>query len=87
MAIDFQHSKQLTLIQPAAESSLQPKNKDHRQPLHPRLACIIEETLSVRKTNEYMRQASGNQRKVLFIPVILINNHMIHILPFPAAMC
>jgi hypothetical protein len=61
MAIDFQHSKKLTLIQPT-EGSL--PQQGHGQPLDPRLACIIEETLNVRKTNEYMRQTSGNQIEV-----------------------
>jgi hypothetical protein len=82
MAIDFQHSERLTLSQPAEDSLSQQREMGRRQSLHPRLACIIEETLNVRRTNEYMRQqAPGNQREVLCLtPIILIIRHMIHIL-------
>jgi len=67
MSIDFQHSKVLTLVQsdPSVQTSL-----GHRQPLHPRLACIIQETLDVRKNNDHIRNASINQRTV-FISLLL----------------
>jgi hypothetical protein len=48
MSLDFQHSKVLTLDQS------DPSSLGHRQPLHPRLACIIQETLNVCKNNEYI---------------------------------
>jgi hypothetical protein len=73
MAIDFQHSQRLTLVQPAEDSLPQKREMGHRHSLHPHLACIIEETLNVRKKNEYMRrQATGDQHKVLCLTIIIL---------------
>jgi hypothetical protein len=85
MAIDFQHSKRLTLVQPV-EGSPQPTTDD-RQPLHPRLACIIEETLNVRNNSEYMRKICGDQCEVCLTHTILIISDMVHSLLLTAAMC
>jgi len=85
MAIDFQHSKQLTLVQPV-EGSPQPTT-GHHQPLHPHLACIIEETLNVHNNSEYMRKICGDQCEVCSTHTILIISDMVHSLLLTAAMC
>ena len=73
MAIDFKHSQRLTLVQPDEDSFPQKREKNHHYSLHPHLACIIEETLNVHKTNEYMQwQATGDQCKVLCLTTIIL---------------
>jgi hypothetical protein len=85
MAIDFRHSKQLTLVQPVEGSpQLTP---GHRQPLHPRLACIIEETLNVHHNSGYMRKICGDQCEVCLTHTILIISDMVHSPLLTAAMC
>ena len=65
MSIDFQHSKDLTLIQPN-QPDLNQHHRSHAKPLHPSLACIIEETLRICQNNEFIKQASKDKNTVRF---------------------
>jgi hypothetical protein len=60
MDIDIQHAQKFTLASETKESSA-------HIPLHPRLACIIEETVKLRKNNEYIRKTSDDQSAVWII--------------------
>jgi hypothetical protein len=83
MDIDIQHTQKFSLASETKESS-------DRMPLHPRLACIIEETVKLRKNNEYIRKISDDQLAVWFIysdnPISMLQTYCLLLLQ-PCANC